>query len=664
MFRRISAISLTYAGVLAFNTLYIQSIGSGIGLYSGLFKVSVLSNFIALFILIISSVIILIWPNFDHSSMNLNQENNIYNLSNTLSLSSIYPSGISSSANGEQGVESKERNKAYVGFYNFIRNESKSNEYCLIIFFNILGALFLISSFDLISIYLSIELQSFGLYILATLYKEKYSSTSAGLKYFLLGGLSSCIILLGCGLVYSTLGLTNLESIYSIISTLYHNFTEKNTLMYEIATYSSYAEVEADYGLDELYELEYLKGVSLGLLLIFAGFLFKIAASPFHNWAPDVYDDTPTLVTVWLTVMPKISILILFLELMIYYIDLPKDHTMLYFAYFLFHLLKEAIWYPEILNEVFPYNFKANFDVLDILTKLLILSSFLSLIIGSIVGLSQVRIKRLLAYSTISHIGFLLLALSVFSKSSIEAFIFYIIQYTITNVDIFLIILAFGYIFKIKVIPTEPSNLNNSINNSVNNNINNSLSVSTEKLEKNKNIITNLNLLDFEYISNLKGIFYKNPLLSISFSICLFSFAGVPPLIGFFAKQQVLYASNSAGFFFLSLVAILVSVISASYYLKIIRIIHTYPNSNNKETSANSSVSYATQAEQGFRSEAVNNEIVKFNKEVNIRGYYGLFTSTHAFLIGILTLSIVLFIFNPELLYNSISIITNLFFNI
>ena len=87
----------------------------------------------------------------------------------------------------------------------------------------------------------------------------------------------------------------------------------------------------------------------------------------------DVYDDTPTLVTLWLTVMPKISILILFLEIMIYYIDLPKDHTMLYFAYFLFYLLKESLWYPEILNEVFPYNFRANFDILDILTKLLIL---------------------------------------------------------------------------------------------------------------------------------------------------------------------------------------------------------------------------------------------------------------------------------------------------
>ena len=188
--------------------------------------------------------------------------------------------------------------------------------------------------------YLSIELQSFGVYILSTIFRDSESSTFAGLKYFLLGGLSSCIILLGCGIIYSYIGLTNLESIFSLISV-----SDSQSIV---------------------------QGCSLGIFIIIVGFLFKISAAPFHSWSPGVYDAIPTVTTTFVAIIPKIGILILFLEIMIYYIDLPKDHTMLYFAYFLFYLLKESLWYPEILNEVFPYNFRANFDILDILTKLLI----------------------------------------------------------------------------------------------------------------------------------------------------------------------------------------------------------------------------------------------------------------------------------------------------
>lgn len=576
MFRRISAISFTYAGVLALNTLDIQSIGSGIGLYSGLFKISFLSNFIAVFILLISSIIILIWPG-------------------------VQPTPASSQAIA----------------YNHIENESKSNEYCLIVLFNILGALFLISSLDLISMYLSIELQSFGLYILATLYKEKYSSTSAGLKYFLLGGLSSCIILLGCGIIYSYIGLTNLESIYAMISVYFFNYPSLVFAQHSPCVAAAGAAAGSALGLEQAmtYNLDLFRGISLGFILIFAGFLFKIAASPFHNWAPDVYDDSPTLVTTWLTIMPKISILILLLELMIYSAGAPQigdTANAVVSAGTLADGLQAA---AGIKVGVASLPLAGRLDLLEILTNLLILSSLLSLIIGSIVGLSQIRIKRLLAYSTISHIGFLLLALSIFSKSSIEAFIFYIIQYSITNLDIFLILLAFGYIFKVKQtkVPSNP-------------------------LKQIK-----INLTDVEYINNLKGIFYKNPLLSISFSICLFSFAGVPPLIGFFAKQQILYSSNSAGFYFLSVIAILVSVISASYYLKIIKVLHSYPNNFTTGLGLSESLKEPVQ---------------------RYPGNYNYFTSIHAFIIGILTLSIILFIFNPELIQNCITIITNLILNI
>src|ERR1700721_1438963 len=172
----------------------------------------------------------------------------------------------------------------------FIGLYTPRTEYCLIVLLSGLGSSLLISSSDLISMYLSIELQSFALYILATIYVDYESSTSAGLKYFLLGALSSCFILLGAGLIYTFTGLTNFESIYSLIS----------------VTISS----DLVYGSQQI-----ISGVSLGLILIFIGFLFKIAAAPLHSWSPDVYDDTPTQVTIWLTIIPKIAILVLLLEL-------------------------------------------------------------------------------------------------------------------------------------------------------------------------------------------------------------------------------------------------------------------------------------------------------------------------------------------------------------
>ena len=228
--RRLCAISLLSAGVLIINTFYIQLIGSGTGMYSGLFEVGALSNSMSLFILIISSILLLIWPNISQL------------------IKPVVPQ-LSDKLNSNF-IEIKET-------YNLISNKNKSKQYSLIVLFNILGALLLVSSSDLISIYLSIELQSFGLYILATLYKEKLSSTSAGLKYFLLGGLSSCIILLGSGLIYSYTGLTNLELIYTLLS------------IYSNTNFSD------------------INGIGIGFFLIFAGFLFKISAAPFHNWAPE-----------------------------------------------------------------------------------------------------------------------------------------------------------------------------------------------------------------------------------------------------------------------------------------------------------------------------------------------------------------------------------------
>ena len=526
-FTRISAIIFIYAGLLSFNTLYIQSIGSGIGIYSGLFNITQVSTIIEVFILIIASLILIAWP---------------------------IPLG--------QGQVSPQ-DKAAV---------KPATDYSLIVLFSTLGSLLLISSSDLISMYLSIELQSFGLYVLSTLYRDSESSTSAGLKYFLLGGLSSCLILLGAGLIYAYTGLTNFESIYSLISVSSLNYI--------------------------------IQGFSLGLILIIIGFLFKISAAPLHNWSPDVYDDTPTIVTIWLTIMPKIAILILLLELYTqigfigginYYIASAPILPLSGFT-------SECLSAPQTL---------AGVSSIYLIKNLLLISSLLSLIIGTVVGLAQTRIKRLLAYSTISHIGFILLALAINTEQSIDSLIFYIIQYSITNLNIFLIIIALGYIMP----ALAPSN-------------------------------TAGKGTDIKFISDIKGQFFLNPILSLSLAICLFSMAGIPPLIGFFSKQFVLYSALQSGYNFISIVAILVSVISASYYLKIIKVIY----SEGEAPKGGTSESLAHQTPAASETTQANPEII--------------LTNFHSFLISTLTLSILLFILKPSLILNSTQLLSLSLFNL
>lgn len=512
LFTRISSIIFLYAGALSLNALYIQSIGSGIGIYSGLFHVTFVSQLIEVFLLITGSLILIAWP---------------------LRASTV-----------------KNKNKT-------------ATEYSLIVLFTTLGASLLISSADLVSMYLSIELQSFGLYILATLFRDSESATSAGLKYFLLGGLSSCLILLGAGLIYSFSGLTNFESIYNLISV-----SDMNNIN---------------------------QGLSLGLILIIVGFLFKIAAAPLHNWAPDVYDDSPTIVTIWLTIMPKISILILLLELQIQIGFAPHAGDIISPT---ISLLSDSL-----LNKI-------GTSTLDIIKNLVLISSLLSLIIGTVVGLAQTKIKRLLAYSTISHLGFILLALAINTEQSIDSMIFYIIQYSLTNLNTFLIIIALGYL------------IHNSIN-----------KLNTEQINTGKENDINL-------ISELKGQFFSNPLLSLSLTVSLFSMAGMPPLVGFFSKQFVLYSALQSGYYFMAIVAILVSVISASYYLKIIRVLHSNP------------------AESDITTQTLTTDSNKVITESYLTP-----SSTHSFLISSLTLSILLFVLKPSIILNSTQLLALSLYN-
>ena len=574
LYPRITAIIFIYAGVLSLNTLYIQSIGSGIGIYSGLFHITSISQFIEGFIYLIGSLILISWP------ILVLQRKTI----DSLDLSKVLLSSV------EKEDQLKEKtNNSTISLLDFYKSNYFA-EYSLVIIFSTLGASLLVSSSDLISMYLSIELQSFGLYILATLFRDSESATSAGLKYFLLGGLSSCLILLGAGLIYSFTGLTNFESIYSLISVSEFNYV--------------------------------IQGLSLGLTLIFVGFLFKIAAAPLHNWSPDVYDDSPTIVTTWLTIMPKISILILLLEL---YTQIGSG---LYIAIDNLNLLTSVsnltgVEFITKITTILPILNDINTTI--IIKNLLLISSLLSLLIGTIVGLAQTKIKRLLAYSTISHVGFILLALSINTEQSIDSLLFYIIQYTITNLNMFLIILALGYTIKNSII-----NYNNSFS---------SL----------KEIGVLQQIKDIKYISEFKGQFFSNPLLSLSLTICLFSMAGMPPLIGFFSKQFVLYSAMQSGYYFIAIVAILVSVVSASYYLKIIKVLHT-----------------STEGSEGSEEvEITKNTLTSEIKTQNILSIknVNLLTNFHSFLISSLTLSILLFILKPSIILNITQVLSLSLFN-
>jgi NADH-ubiquinone oxidoreductase chain 2 len=568
-FTRIASIIFIYTGAITFNCLYIQSIGSGIGIYSGLFHITQISQLIEIFLFIIGGLILIGWPQV----LPLNPINkNISDLTsaNNFGANASFAEATNNSVSTFAFAKAKDQVEARV--------ENYSTDYSIIVLFSILGSSLLISSFDLISLYLSIELQSFGLYVLSTLYRDSESSTSAGLKYFLLGGLSSCLILLGSGLIYSYTGVTNFESLYLL---------------------NSISDIDQQY---------VIQGLSLGLIIIFVGFLFKIAAAPLHNWSPDVYDGTPTIVTTWLTIIPKISILILLLELQsqIGIIGGIKTKILSSTGYLTNAVATIENVPLQIDGIAFLSNtISASLVGLPVLKTLLLISSILSLIIGSLLGLAQIRIKRLLAYSTISHIGFLLLALAINTEQSIDSFLFYLIQYTITNLNIFLIILALTYLIYAR--------------------------------EKDK--IGSIK--DIRYISELKGLFFSNPLLSLSLGICLFSMAGIPPLIGFFSKQFVLYSALQNGYYFISLIAIIMSVISASYYLKIIKVLHTSEdNVDNKAL------------------KAMAPQIQIFNSTLNLTQSKYTLTNTHSFLISSLTLIILLFFIKPSIILNSTQLLS------
>nr|QTK22328.1 NADH dehydrogenase subunit 2 [Pneumocystis sp. 'macacae'] len=411
---RIGMISLIYSCILTYNTYYPEQLISGLGIYSGFYNVTNITHVMDIFVCILGMLI--------------------------LGITGFY----SMKKTEIQNVNTKDNYLTII--------ETQSLEYPSIGSFVIVGIQLLIGSLHMISLYLGIELQSFSLYILSSLNAK---TCKFGLKYFLLGALSSCFILLGIGLLYCNTGILSFDTFY-----IFYNNISDLSLQFS---------------------------VDLALIILIAGLLFKLAVFPFQQWAVEIYDGVPTLITTWLTTLTKISILVVLMDIV----------THCY-----------GSW-----------------------TSILILLSLLSILFGSLLGLAQLRLKRLLVYSMLSHVGFLVLSIAINSNMSLEAFIFYIIQYSITNLNLFFIILSMGYYF------------------------------------------VGCCESPVVFIKSLKGFFNVNPFLAICFAISLLSMGGIPPLIGFFAKFNILHAAISKGYLFVTFIAIISSVISISYYLKVIKTI-------------------------------------------------------------------------------------------
>jgi proton-translocating NADH-quinone oxidoreductase chain N len=354
-------------------------------------------------------------------------------------------------------------------------------ESIILILLSTCSMLFMISSFDLIAMYLAIELQSLCFYVLAASKRNSEFSTEAGLKYFILGAFSSGILLFGCSLIYGFTGVTNLEELAKIFTTPFGTNSLTANESNQIANLGPF-----------LGPMAPSSGIFMGILFLAVGFLFKITAVPFHMWAPDVYEGSPTIVTAFFSIAPKIAILANMLRVFMYSFYDPS-------------------W-----------------------QQLFVFCSVASMILGAFAALSQNKIKRLLAFSSIGHIGYLLIGFSCGTIEGIQSLLIGLFIYVFMTINIFTVILS---------------------------------------LRQNGDT-GNLHFARFKYISDLAALAKTNPILAITISITMFSLAGIPPLAGFCSKFYLFFAALGCGAFFLALVGIITSVISCFYYIRLIKIMY------------------------------------------------------------------------------------------
>jgi len=330
------------------------------------------------------------------------------------------------------------------------KNSIDKIEYPILILSSVLGMLLMISSNDLIVFYLGLELQSLSLYILTSFKRNEERSTEAGLKFFVLSALSSGLLLYGCSLIYGFTGSTNFE----IIST---HLDESNT------------------------------GAVFGIVFIMVALAFKVSAVPFHMWTPDVYEGSPTSVTTFFALIPKIAAISVFIRFM----------------------------YVPFINVIAQWQ------------TIIIFLSIASMILGAVAAIGQTNIKRLMAYSSIGHMGYALAGISTGTNEGIQSTLIYLTIYLIMNLG------AFACIFMMK-----------------------------------------RESIFYENINDLSGLSKNHPMLAFSFLLILFSLAGIPPLAGFFAKFYIFMAVIEAKIYLLAIIGLLTTVVSAFYYLRIIKIIY------------------------------------------------------------------------------------------
>ena len=328
--------------------------------------------------------------------------------------------------------------------------KNRKFEYPIIILLSLLGMFVMVSSNDLILFYLGLELQSLALYILASIDRDNIKSSEAGIKYFVLSALSSGLLLYGCSLLYGFAGSTNFE---------------------EIALQTE----------------EYNAGIIFGMVFILVGLAFKVSIVPFHMWTPDVYQGSPTSVTSFFSVVPKIAGMAIFIKFM-----------------------------------YLPFG-----QIIDQWQYILVFMSIASMILGAVAAMAQTNLKRLMAYSSIGHMGYALAGIAAGSENGFKSTLVYISIYLVMNVG------AFGCILLLK--------------------------------RGGKYI---------EEINELSGISKNHPLLSLGLLIILFSLAGIPPLAGFFAKFYIFMSVIESEMFTLAIVGLITTVLSAFYYIRIIKIMY------------------------------------------------------------------------------------------
>src|SRR5277367_4881258 len=320
-------------------------------------------------------------------------------------------------------------------------------EYSVLIVLSTLGMLMLISATDLIALYLGLELMSLPLYVVAASHRDNLRSTEAGLKYFVLGALSSGMLLYGASLAYGFTGTVSFAGI---------------------------AQAAAHGGI----------GLIFGLVFLFAGFCFKVSAVPFHMWTPDVYEGAPTPVTAFFAAAPKVAGIAMFVR-------------------------AAVVAFPGITSQW---------------QQILVFVSIASMLLGSFAAIGQRNIKRLMAYSSIGHMGFALVGLAAGTAEGVQGVLVYMAIYITMTLGVFAVILS---------------------------------------MRRSGGMV--------ESIDQLAGLGRTHPTMAFFLAMLLFSMAGIPPLAGFFAKFYVFLAAIKAGLYILSVIGVVASVVGAYYYLAIIK---------------------------------------------------------------------------------------------